>query len=168
MLFVLKYTLTDAMNYENSDRDRDRLYWNIVTDYEVSISDMTVDVYLPGMYRRDDVFADAYSSVSTPNEPEIHSTGTVDVIRYYHSLVDAREDYTIDIYFPSTVVRRPPNMVSTMAQSYTMLTILGTIGACFFLWYQRRREPKPPTTVEPASPTIPEGLRPPEAGVLIR
>lgn len=172
--FFLYYTLTNVINYENTDPDRDRLYLNIVTDYDVDISDMNIEVTLPAMYNLSSVSATSYYSISATNPPETANSTTHTIVNYHQSMVEAREDYTLDIYFPATVERPPPTMLQTISTYLHMLVpwysigmvVLG-IGALVKVISFKRRFRDPEVTAFVISGNQPpSGVRAAEAGVL--
>jgi len=119
--FALMYTLTDAMNFENTDPDRDRLYWNIVTDCEVIIDNMNIDVILPSIYNLSSISATSYYSISSTNPPNITNSATRTIVSYHQLGVEAEEDYTLDIYFPATVERPPPTLTEIIRAHLDLL-----------------------------------------------
>jgi len=172
--FVLTYTLTDAMNYENTDPDRDRLYWNIVTDCEVDIHDMDIDVILPSIYNLSSISASSYYSISSTNPPGITDSATHTIVSYHQPVVEAEEDYTLDIYFPATVERPPPTLTETIKAHLDLLApwysigmiAVGIVAIVKVRSFKRRfRDPEIPA-LDTSGVQSPVDVRPPEAGVL--
>ncbi len=176
--FILTYTLTNAMNYENTDPDRDRLYLNIVTDYDVDIKDMNIDVILPSKYNLSSISATSYYSISPTNPPEITNSTTYTIVSYHQpiSMLKAGEDYTLDIYFPATVERPPPTLtgiikayLDLLAPWYSLgMIMLGIIAIVKVRSFKRRFEdPEVPARAPYMwADQPPADIRPPIAGVL--
>ena len=173
--FALVYTLTDAMNFENTDSDRDRLYWNIVTDCEVNVDNMNVDVILPSNYNLANVSATSYYSISSTNPPDITNSTTRTIVSYHQPTVEAEEDYTLDIYFPATVERPPPTLTETirahlelLAPWYSLGMIAVGIAAIVKVrsFKKRFRDPEV-STLDVSGVQPPAEVSPPEAGVLL-
>ena len=172
--FELIYTLTNAMNYENTDPDSDRLYWNIVTDCVVTIHDMNVEVILPSTYNLSSISASSYYSISSTNPPGITNSATHTIVSYHQPVVEAEEDYTLDIYFPATVERPPPTLTETikahldlLAPWYFIGMIVVGIGAIVKVrsFKKKFRDPEI-STLDVSGVQPPADVRPPEAGVL--
>lgn len=151
--FILNYTLTNAMNYENANPDKDRLYLNIVTDYDVDIYDVNIEVILPGLYNLSSISATSYYSVSTTSPPEIANSTIHTILSYHHpmSRLEAGEAYTLDIYFPATVERPPPTLagiikayLDLLAPWYSLgMIVLGSMAIVMVRSFKRRfRDPE--------------------------
>ncbi len=172
--FTLTYTLTNAMNYENTDADRDRLYWNIVTDCEVDVHDMNVDVILPNIYSLSNISASAYYSISSTSPPGITNSATHTIVSYHQPIVRAREDYTLDIYFPATVERPPPTLTEDIRAHLDLLApwysigmiVVGIVALAKVRSFKRRFRDPDISTLDMSGVNPPAEVRPPEAGVL--
>ncbi|MEE9591959.1 MAG: DUF2207 domain-containing protein, partial [Thermoplasmata archaeon] len=161
MTFVLSYVLTNAVNFENPWVDEDRLFWNIVTDYDVRILDMDIDVILPWSFASEDITARAYAFLSLL--PEVQE-GDPTIVRYHHPALEAGGAYTVDVYFPA-VVRRPAPGPILEGLEYLIVIVPATIPL-FLLEYRRRRR-DPLARDEASMAEVKENLSPAEAGVLI-
>ena len=172
--FVLTYTLTNAMNFENTDQDRDRMYWNIITNYDVNIHDMNITVILPSKYNLSTISAASYYSISSTKPPEIANSTTHTIVNYHQSVVTAREDYTLDIHFPATVERPPPTMAQVVRVSLDMLApwysigmiALGIVAIFKVRSFKKRFKDPEVSSVDVQGDEPPEDVGPPEAGVL--
>jgi hypothetical protein len=172
--FVLTYTLTNAMNYENTDADRDRLYWNIVTDCEVDIHDVNIDVILPSIYNLSSISASSYYSISSTNPPGITNSATHTIVSYHQPVVVAEEDYTLDIYFPATVERPPPTLIENIRAHLDLLApwysigmiVVGIVALVKVRSFKRRFRDPEISTLDVSGVQPPAEVRPPEAGVL--
>ncbi len=172
--FALTYTLTNAMNYENPDPDRDRLYWNIVTDCVVAIHDMNIDVSLPSIYSPNSISASSYYSISSTNPPEMTNSTTHTIVSYHQPVVEAEEDYTLDIYFPATVERPPPTLTETIkvhldlvAPWYSIgMIVVGIVALVKVRSFKKRFRDPEISILDVSGVQPPAEVRPPEAGVL--
>ncbi len=174
--FVFNYTLTNAMNYENTDPETDRLYLNIVTDYDVDIHNVDVEVRLPGIYNLGSISATSYYSISSTNPPNIVNSTTYTIVGYHQpmSRLQAGEDYTLDIYFPATVERPPPTMTETikvyldaLAPWYSVgMIVLGIAAVVRVRSFKRRFRDPEVSTVGILGDQPPTDIGPPEADVL--
>ncbi|MFQ5909036.1 MAG: DUF2207 domain-containing protein [Thermoplasmata archaeon] len=162
LTFVLSYVLTNAMNFENPLVDEDRLYWNIVTDYEVRIQDMDIDVVLPRGFPTDNVTARAYVFPGLPLRPEVQE-GDPTIVRYHQPTLAAGGAYTVDVFF-SGVVRRPASGPILEGPEYLIVIVPATIPLLLLEYRRRRRDPV--TRDEAFISEVKEDLSPAEAGVL--
>src|SRR3989344_4415763 len=126
-VWIIKYKVHGGIEF---NKDSDRLYWNIFTDYEVPVNSSGVSVRLPDQTMTERVNIHAYRNQDIPIGlrffPDSQEFG------FYAESFQPLEDFTIDLSWPKGLISRSAYWVDFFQIYYgyilsALVVVLGLI-----------------------------------------
>ncbi len=146
--WIISYVVHGAIIFS---KNKDRLYWNVFTDYGVPVAQATARVVLPQSAPSAQVIAVAYTTTQPKTNGDYDAnSGTA---FFSANNFQPQEDFTVDMGWPKGLVSQQAFWQDWLGLNWGWLTslliIVITTGIIFIRWYQTEKKPIKDATIIP-------------------